>query len=330
MLILNEKTIREFYSMNHCLEDVEQAFRYGEEGKTVAPIRMSVPHEKMEAETLYMPSYIEPEDYTAVKVVSIFPKNAEQGRKVLQGIILLTDAVTGEHVAMMDASYLTVLRTGASSGVATNYMAKKDARSCAVLGCGTQAIGQLQGVMAVRSLDQILLYNRTVEKAQDFKDTLADLYPDWKGNVSVCLTAEDAIKDADIVICSTKSSTPIFNSAALKEGAHINAIGSYLPHMQEIDSGTLKRSSKVVVDTIEGVLHESGDFLIPIEKGEWDAGMFYGEIGEIVSGKKEGRTNDQEITLYKSVGIGHLDTMVAKSVYEKAMQLNRGEKVSID
>ena len=134
LIILDSATIKEIYTMDDCIEDVEKAFVYGHTGKTVAPIRISVPHEKVGAETLYMPSYIEPENYTSAKIVSIFPANAKEGRPVLQGIIVLTDAQTGEHVALMDASYLTVLRTGASSGVATKYLGRKDAKVCTVLG----------------------------------------------------------------------------------------------------------------------------------------------------------------------------------------------------
>lgn len=310
--------------MNDCLQDVEQAFRYGQVGETVAPIRLSVPHEKLGAETLYMPSYIEPEDYTAIKIVSIFPTNAKQGRKVLQGMIVLTDAQTGEHVAMMDASYLTVLRTGASSGVATKYLAKEDATVCAVLGCGAQSVGQIQAVMAVRELKHVILYNRTVEKAESMKQTLQELYPDWNGTITIEKDANDAVRQADIVICSTKSTTPIFNGRLVKKGTHINAIGSYQPHMQEVDVQTLYNSDKIVVDTLEGALHEAGDFLVPMKREQWNPTSIYGEIGEIITNKKNGRTSQDEITLYKSVGIAYLDTMVAATVYKKAIESGVG------
>ncbi|TYR81540.1 ornithine cyclodeaminase family protein [Priestia megaterium] len=324
MLLLNEQMIRELYTMEDCIDDVEKAFFYGTEGKTVAPVRLSVPHEKMEAETLYMPSYIEPENYTAVKIVSIFPHNKNEGRNVLQGMILLTNALTGEHVALLDASYLTVLRTGASSGVATKYLARENAKVCAVLGCGAQSLGQIQAVMAVRELEQIILYNRTVEKAKVLKETLQKLFPKWKGTITVQADANEAVKEADIVICSSKSTTPLFDGNMLKAGTHINGIGSYQSHMQEVDVQTLYKSNKVVVDTIEGALHEAGDLLVPIKEGLWNSESIYGEIGEIVCGQKEGRTNEDEITFYKAVGIAYLDTMVAKSVYEKAMKQGVG------
>ena len=329
MLLLNEQKIKELYSMADCIDDVEKAFRCGREGKTIAPIRMSIPHKKMSAETLYMPSYIESEDYTAVKIVSIFPNNAKQGKKVLQSIILLTDAITGEHVAMMDASYLTILRTGASSGVATKYLAREKSRICAVLGCGAQSLGQIQAIMAVRNLDEIILYNRTIEKAEKLGEKLRALYPNWNGNIVFNSDANKAVEKADIIICSTKSTTPLFNGNLLKPGTHINAIGSYQPHMQEVDVHTLKKSGKIVVDTIEGALHETGDFLVPMKEGSFSPQSIYGEIGEIICGEKEARMNDDEITFYKSVGIGYLDTMVAVQVFKKAIEASVGESFSL-
>ncbi|MBX9974742.1 ornithine cyclodeaminase family protein [Cytobacillus firmus] len=329
MLMINKDTIKDLYSMGECIQDVEKAFYYGHRNKTLTPIRMSVPHSKYDAETLYMPSFIEPENYTAVKVVSIFPHNTSGGRPVLQGVILLTDARTGEHVALMDASYLTVLRTGASSGVATKYLARKNSKVCSVLGCGAQAAGQIQAVMSVMELEQIILYNRTIERAEVFKNEIHSLYPDWRGTISIQADVNAAAAQSDIVICSTKSSSPLFDGSILREGTHINAIGSYQAHMQEVDAQTLIRSNKVVVDTMEGAMHEAGDLLVPHTKGEWSTDLIYGEIGEIVCGEKEGRENSSEITFYKSVGVGFLDTMVASKVYRKAVSEGKGDCFSI-
>ncbi|MBY0156445.1 ornithine cyclodeaminase family protein [Cytobacillus oceanisediminis] len=329
MLVISKETIKELYSMEECIQDVEKAFSYGQRNKTLTPVRMSIPHSKYEAETLYMPSYIEPENYTAVKVVSIFPRNSGGDKPVLQGVILLTDTRTGEHVALMDASYLTVLRTGASSGVATKYLARKNSKVCSVLGCGAQAAGQIQAVMSVMELEHIILYNRTIERAEVFKNEIHSLYPDWRGTITIQAVADEAAAQSDIVICSTKSSTPIFNGSVLREGTHINAIGSYQAHMQEVDSLTLIRSNKVVVDTLEGAMHEAGDFLVPHNKGEWNTHLIYGEIGEIVCGEKAGREKSSEITFYKSVGVGFLDTMAASKIYRKALSEEKGYSFSL-
>lgn len=315
--------------MKECISDTEQAFRMNADNKVISPIRTSIAHAKWNAETLYMPAYIEDVDYTAVKIVSIFPHNTKKNQPVLQGVSLLTDAVTGEHAALLNASALTIMRTGASSGVATNLLARKDAKVCAVLGCGAQSIGQIQAVMEVRKLERIVLYNRTVDRADQMKKKLDIMYNGWEGEIVVEENANAAVEQSDIVICSSKSVQPIFEGRYLKAGTHINAIGSYQPHMQEIDEITLKRSEKIVVDTLEGAMHEAGDFLVPIQKGTWRAESIYGELEEIVAGYKAGRENDREITLYKSVGVGFLDTMVAQSVYKKAEKLNVGVHVTL-
>ncbi|MGP1907740.1 ornithine cyclodeaminase family protein [Metabacillus sp. JX24] len=327
MLVLNEALIKKIYSMKDCLKDTEQAFRYYQLKQTKAPVRMSVSYPEMKAETLYMPSFIEAEKYMSVKVVSIFPKNAEEGRDVLQSVLLLTDAVTGEHKAIMGASYLTVLRTGASSGAATKYLSRKNSKILAVIGCGAQSIGQIQAVMSVREINEIILYNRTSGKAEALREILLELYPGCQ--VYIERNPDAAVHRADIVNCSTKSSVPLFNGDIIKPGTHINAIGSYLPHMQEVDSKTLKKSSKIVVDTIEGVLQEAGDFLIPIANNEWQPQSIYGEISEIICSEKPVRTDEDEITFYKSVGIGYLDTMAAISIYKKAIKSGLIQEINL-
>lgn len=329
MLVLTREDIQRIYTMKDCLRDVEKVFRDHVEGHVVTPVRTAIDHPKYGATSLYMPSYLESDDYVGVKVISIFPENHAHGIKALQSVILLTEAKTGQHVAMMDASLLTVMRTGASSGVATKYLAKQDAASCAVLGCGAQSLGQIQAVMEVRNLTDIILYNRTRAKADELRETLLGLYPHWSGEIRVEEDPNEAVESADIVICSTKATAPLFDGNRLRPGTHINAIGAFLPHMQEVDLTTLLRSSKVVVDTEEGALHEAGDLLIPVSRGEWSFDALHGELGEIVAGSKAGREHADEITLYKSVGIAYLDTAVAKAVYEQALEAGVGVRIEL-
>lgn len=328
MLVLSRENIEQIYTMKDCLEDVEHVFRAHMQGEVTTPVRTAIDHPKYGATSLYMPSYLAGDDYVAVKVISIFPENHKHNIKSLQSVILLTEAKTGQHVAMMDASLLTVMRTGASSGVATKYLAKEDADTCAVLGCGAQSIGQIQAVMEVRPLQRIFLYNRTRAKADEMKASLRALYPDWQGELTVVDNADEAVAQAQIVICSTKATEPLFAAASLRPGTHINAIGAFLPHMREVDAATVQKS-KVVVDTLEGAEHEAGDLLIPIEQNEWSFAQLHAELGEILIGAKPGRETEEEITLYKSVGIAYLDTAVAKTVYERAKAAGIGTEVSL-
>lgn len=321
LLHISDSQIKKYYSMKECLQDVEKAFTYYQTSNVITPVRLSLAHAK-KAHTLYMPSYVEKIAYASVKIISIFPNNAKRNKETLQSMIVLTETESGDHVATLDASYLTVMRTGAISGLGTKYLAREDATILSVIGCGSQAIGQILAMLEVRPITKILLTNRTVEKAHQLKNKLLSLFANKNLTIEVVKSANDAVSEADIVVCSTSSSTPVFSGEALKRGTHINAIGSYQPQMQEIDSITLQRSNKIVVDTKEGAEHEAGDLLIPHQNGEWSLNRIYCELGDLIVGNKNGRERDDEVTLLNSVGVAFLDTICASSIYQKIKKLN--------
>lgn len=325
MLLLSEKEIKSIYTMESAIKDLENALVHHLEGKIQNPHRTVLDFPEKQASALYMPSAMPPIGKTAVKVVTIFPENPVIGKKTTQGVILLSDTDNGEHLACMNASYLTRLRTGAVSGIATKHLAKKSARSVAVIGCGAMAEEQLQAVLEVREIEEILLYNRTAAKAQEFSAK----FHEFNGPVTILENADEAVSRADIVICSTRSEKPVFTGKALRPGTHINGVGSYLPHMQEVDAETLLRSSKIVADTLEGVKEEAGDFVIPAREGIWSFTNLHGELGQLSAGVIAGRENDEEITFFKSVGIAYFDLAVAAAVYEKAILEGIGTKVDL-
>ncbi|WP_042357076.1 ornithine cyclodeaminase family protein [Bacillus rubiinfantis] len=329
MLILSEQQIRDLYSMNDAIQDLEKALASYMEGKIQNPHRTVLEFPDKNASALYMPSAITSVGKSAVKVVTIFPKNPSRGKRTTQGVILLSDTQYGDHLACLNASYLTRLRTGAVSGIATKHLAKKTASSVVVIGCGAMAEEQLQAVLAVRPINTIMLYNRTKEKAHAFAKIVSELAPNFSGTVTVMDDVNEAVSQADIVICSTRSETPVFSGRALRPGTHINGVGSYLPQMQEVDEQTLQRCSKIVVDTIEGVKDEAGDFIIPALAGRWSFSELHGEISELAVGQISSRENENEITFFKSVGIAYFDLAVAAAVYEKAVQTGIGTKVDI-
>ncbi|WP_102347579.1 ornithine cyclodeaminase family protein [Bacillus sp. Marseille-P3661] len=329
MLILSEEQVRSIYTMNDAIQDLESAINYNTQGKVMNPHRTVLDFPEKSASALYMPSALEPVGKSAVKVVTIFPNNPSIGKKTTQGVILLSDTNTGEHLACINASYLTRLRTGAVSGIATKYLAKNTASTVAVIGCGAMAEEQLLAVLEVRTVKGIMLFNRTAEKAFSFAKQILKVKPEYEGLITIMEDANDAVSKADIVICSTRSNTPVFSGEALRLGTHINGVGSYLPYMQEVDVETLFKCSKIVVDTLEGVKDEAGDFIIPADKGIWSFNSLHGEIGELTSGKIQGREKDEEITFFKSVGIAYFDMAVAAAVYEKAIQAGVGTKVEI-
>ncbi|MDR4888121.1 ornithine cyclodeaminase family protein [Fredinandcohnia sp. QZ13] len=329
MLILSESQIRSLYSMSDAIRDLEEALTYYEEGKVVNPHRTVINFPEKEASALYMPSSMAPVGKSAVKVVAIFPHNPSLGRNTTQGVILLSDTDNGEHLACLNASYLTRLRTGAVSGIATKHLAKKDATSVVVIGTGAMAEEQLQAVLEVREIKEIMLFNRTREKAIAFEKRIPELSPRYSGSITIIDGPDEAVAKADIVICATRSAAPVFSGQALQLGTHINGVGSYLPHMQEVDEETILKCSKIVADTIEGVKDEAGDFIIPVNKGVWSFDELHGELSELVAGKKGGRDKDEEITFFKSVGTAYFDLAVAAAVYEKAIKNGVGTEVEV-
>lgn len=329
LLVVSEKQIKELYTMKNAIQDLEQALHHYIEGKILNPHRTVLEFPEKHASALYMPSAMEPIGKTAVKVVTIFPNNPSIGKKTTQGVIILSDTNNGEHLACLNASYLTRLRTGAVSGIATKYLAKETASAVAVIGCGGMAEEQLQAVLEVRNIKKVFLYNRTKEKAHAFAEKIAALCPKFIGEIQIMENSDEAVSQAEIIICSTRSETPVFSGKALKPGTHINGVGSYLPHMQEVDVETLHRCSKIVADTIEGVKDEAGDFIIPANAGEWSFSQLHGEIGELATGQIAGRESDEEITFFKSVGIAYFDLAVAAAAYEMAVKQGVGSEVEI-
>lgn len=327
MLILNEKQIMKSYSMKDAIEDVASVLKAKEGNKIASPHRTVIEFPDRDASALYMPSADLISEVAAVKVVTIFPQNPAKGMPTTQGVILLTDAENGSHIAMMNASYLTRLRTGALSGIATDYLAKKDATVLTVIGTGGMAFEQVLGVIAVRSISKILLVNKTISKAHQFGEKLQAF-----GITIPFETVEvvaDAVKQADIICCATRSNEAVLNGEDLKPGVHINGIGSYLPHMREIDETSILKASKIVVDDLDGVKGEAGEFIHAAENGVWSFDETYCELGRLVTHDKKGRENNHEITIFKSVGAAYYDLAVAKGVYKKAKQQNSGVEIDV-
>ncbi|NGQ97436.1 ornithine cyclodeaminase family protein [Brevibacillus sp. SYP-B805] len=328
MLILNEADVRRLASMEEAIDAVAAALREYSRGRTVTPVRAHVQVEKAGGTSLFMPSYVEARDSLGIKVVSVFPGNQAVGRRTINGVMLLADVHSGEPLALMEASYLTVLRTGAAAGLATRCLARAAAEILAVIGTGAQAEGAVAAIRAVRPIRQMRLYNRSRGKAEAFAARIAG-QPGGSLAVKVCDDPDEAVAGADIVVTATTSPTPVFAADAVAPGTHVNAIGSYRPTMQELPSALLSRAQKVVVESREGALAETGDLLIPIGQGLFSADRIHGELGEIVDGRLPGRERQDEITVFKSVGLAAMDVVAAKLLYDRAVSLGVGSRISL-
>jgi len=232
------------------------------------------------------------------KVLSVFPKNFEVGRPSHQGVVMLFDPVTGELSCIAEAREITAVRTAAASAVATDALARPDARRLALLGYGEQAQTHLLAIGKVRALETVTVWGRSAERAKAFAERMRT---EAGVAVEVAPSAEAAVAEADIVCTVTPAAEPILKGAWLAPGAHVNIVGSSFAGPAEVDNHLVVRS-RFVADYREGVLKQGAEFLHAKAAGLVGDEHVVGEIGEVLSGKLPGRQSDDQITLYKSLG----------------------------
>jgi len=323
-LILNKADVASVLQMKDCMIAVEQAFAELSGGTAVLPLRTAI--SPPDGLSLYMPAYLKKMNALACKVVTVYKNNPEKHNlPTTIGKVLLQDPATGDVICIMNGGYLTAVRTGAASGVATKYLARKDKGQVAgILGAGVQAKMQLWAVCEARTISKAYVY--------DVSDAAADAFITEMGsklNLEIVKARSvDELLQADILCTATSSPTPLFDGSKVREGTHINGIGSHTPTARELDSAIVKRS-KFVGDSREACFKEAGDIMIPVNAGEIPESHFYAELGEIITGMKKGRENDKEITLFKSNGLAIQDTATALLVYNKAVEAGIGIQVEI-
>lgn len=316
MQVYSESEVKERYHMKDAITAIEESFNKLNQIKT-AP-RTVIPTGDGAKSMLYMPCVDLAKQLGTIKITSITPENPKQQLPTTQAQIVITNLKNGETKAMLDGSYLTRLRTGALSGIATKYMSREDATTLGMIGTGGMAYEQFLGNIEVRPIDTVLLYNRTTEKAQDFKTRILKDYPDL--NVQVLEDVSKLVKQADIINCQTPSTQPVFNAEDVQPGTHINGIGSYQPDMKELDANIFTQAESVVVDDIEGAKEESGEL---IEANENKTFTFEEINDELKTLSQQGtlyRKNNDAITVFKCVGAAYFDLAVAIGAYEKLNQ----------
>eukprot|EP01128_Nolandella_sp_AFSM9_P003088 TRINITY_DN1356_c0_g1_i2.p1 TRINITY_DN1356_c0_g1~~TRINITY_DN1356_c0_g1_i2.p1 ORF type:complete len:325 (+),score=64.40 TRINITY_DN1356_c0_g1_i2:91-975(+) len=286
MLILSGDDVKASISIVQAVAAQKEAFEALFEKRCDAPLRPVIQTEF--GPSLFMPAYAKSASNSLViKIASVRPENAAKGLPTIPAKIALLDDVTGHFLALIDATYLTALRTAAGSGYATSVLAREDSRFLLVFGAGMQAKAHLLTMLTVRpSLEKVTVVNRTLSKAQTLIEEIKDDFPTVSfyavssGPPSEGTDAVgDCVKEADIVCTTTNSSTPLFDGKLLKEGAHINSVGAYTPKMQEVDSETVSRSV-VVLDDIESCMEEAGDLLQPLSEGIIDSAHIYCAVGD--------------------------------------------------
>jgi ornithine cyclodeaminase/alanine dehydrogenase-like protein (mu-crystallin family) len=304
---------------------VRDAYIALSEGRAVVPIRTPITFGDVGL-TLYMPGYAQGAGAAVMKIVSVFPGNPQRQLPTIMALAALTDDQTGEPLAIMEAGSLTALRTGAATGVATDLLARKDARTLALIGAGAQATTQLEAILAVRPIDTVRVYDRDADRAAAFAAAAATRHGI---TVEVMSSADAAVEGVDVVAAATTSRTPVFAGDRLAPGTHVNGVGSSTLDAQELGPDTVCRADKIVVDSREAAMAEAGDLVVPMRQGLLPADAIYAELGEIAAGRLPGRERDDELTVFKAVGIAVLDLYAAKLAYDRALALGLGVHVSL-
>ena len=301
--------------MADAIDAVAAGFVALSDGRAHVPVRISAPMAQGGGAHA-MPATLDGSPYFSVKVVTVVPAAPAAGLPLINATVLLGDAATGAPLAILEGASLTALRTGAAGGAAARVLAAPDASVLALFGAGAQARTQLAAVLAVRPIAHARVVTRDRRHAEAFVAWARGAYPDVRFEA---MTADAAIDGAGIVVTATSSGIPVFSGQRLGDGAHVTAVGAFRPDTRELDGATM-RGARIVVDQREGALEEAGEL----------AGLGADdvvEIGEVLSGKVPGRTWPGERTVFKSVGNGIQDLVVASLVYERARALGLGREI---
>ena len=315
--ILTSDDVKAALPMPKAIEIMKHAFGQLSAGKATVPLRSKISSDK--GDTLLMPAYLHGSQDLGIKIVSIYKDNPSKDIPTVTAIVIVLDPQTGQPRALIEGDSLTAIRTGATGGLASELLARRNAKTVALFGAGVQARAQLQGVIAVRSITRINLLDLSLSASQKLADEIAT----WEQAPAVNLVSnsKEAIQDADIIITATTSSKPVFDGHGLKAGTHITGVGSYTPQMREVDETTVQRA-RIVVDSREACLAEAGDLIIP--KATVDA-----ELGEIINGIKPGRHSDEEITFFKTVGVAVEDVAAAAAILSEAETNGLGKVIEV-
>lgn len=324
MLLLSKKDIQKVFTMKDAVEADKEAFTLFSEGKSVVPLRTNIGAPKHDGAFLFMPSYVEDLECSAIKIVNVFPKNIEKGIPTTPAQVLLIDGKTGVVISVLDGTYVTQLRTGAASGAAFDVLANPTAKKGALIGTGGQAATQLEAMLAVRDLKEVKVYDINLQRTEEFVEKMNEELASYGTRIIAAKSSDEAIEDADMIVTVTPSSKPVFDGNKVKAGATVSCVGSYQPHMQEMDSVILQRAGKIYFDSEEAVLSEAGDILIPLADGLITKEDFTGDLGDVLLGKVIGRETEEEIIVFKTVGIGTQDLVTAKHIYDKAVEQGIG------
>jgi ornithine cyclodeaminase/alanine dehydrogenase-like protein (mu-crystallin family) len=318
MLVLGFEDVSRLLPMDECIEVMEAALAALARGEMYLPLRFVVRPPDAAGFIGLMPAYRGGESPAfGLKAINVIPDNPRlRGLDAHQGGVILSDGESGEPVGFLNASAITEIRTAAVSAVATRALAREDARELAILGAGVQARSHLEAMRAVRDFERVRIYSRTPEHARSLAE---------EGGAAAVDSAEEAVREADVVVTATSSPDPVLERGWLKSGVHINAVGACLPHVRELDTQTVADAA-FFTDRRESAENEAGDYVVALKEGAIEPGHIRAELGDVVAGSAPGRSSEDEITIFESLGLAIEDLAAADHVVRRA----RAEGVGVD
>lgn len=315
-LLIREDEVNELINMSQAADAVEEAFRQYGVGTAFNNPRSRI---KIGGEILHvLPAAIPEMDALGLKSYTAF-------RGGIRFLILLYSAKTGELKALMQAQRIGALRTGGVASVAIKHMSNERSQKGALFGAGAMAGAMLEGMANARAFDSIRVFALNTERLRTF---CSDMSERLSLDITPAETADEAIAEANVVVTMTTSKEPVFDGKKLQNGTTVVAAGSNLLQKREIDSTVIRRSARIVVESIDQSQLEAGDLFVPIDAGHLHWNQVH-ELSELVLGHNPGRTTEDEINLFKSVGLGLQDMAVAAQVYEAAVRSGAGTEVDI-
>lgn len=318
MIVISEEAAAKSIDMKAALAAARDAYIASAKGEMSQAGRMALPVSGEKNVGQWLVAYCTKLPYFGSKVSTVFPGNPAKGLPTIHSKISLYSREDGRQLALIDANYLTDIKTGAAAGVATDLMARPEARVLGLIGTGAQAVTQLQAIQEVRQLEQVLIFDRSPEKANAFREKALAM-ANRPFQVTLCDSADGCAAGSDILSVATPSATPVFDGKVLRPGTHINAVGSFTPAMQEVDEETVLRCSHIITEHVDGLWAAAGDILVPFNKGLITKEKVSGSVGDVLVGNISARQSAEEITMFESVGSCVLDVAMAITVYNNAI-----------
>jgi ornithine cyclodeaminase len=322
LTIINGDLVRQLLPMAECMEVLRPAMVAASSGTISVPPRSFMPLMDNSGVLGVMPgASLELGSYGA-KILSLHSENPLRGLPAIQGFVVLFDHASGSPVALVEGAEVTAIRTAAASGLATQLLAREDAQSCGIFGTGVQAVSHIDAMCAARQVREFVVWGRDAGKTRAFAEAQAE-----RTGLVVRATEDPAEAGACDLVCTvTASPVPILLGAWIQPGAHINLVGSHTLTTREADTGAVRKSA-VYVDLLESCKNEGGNIMIPVQEGAVEEGHVIGEIGQLLCGDIPGRTDEQQVTLYNSLGMTAQDLYSARHVYDKALEADLGVRV---